>query len=605
LRAIADARLALDEVLAPRTRSRVGHAAAAVSIISGLIVVATVLWTQSRHRLPERSEWTQVTKLPDSVMQPALSPDGRMLAFLRGPNTFIGPAEVYVKMLPDGEPVQLTHDGTSKMSPAFSPDGSRIAYSVIGQHGEAWDTWTVPVLGGTPELWLPNASALTWVDAQHVLFSEIKTRVHLAITTSLESRADSRDVYLPAHDHGMAHRSFVSPDHQSVLVVEMDETDSWMPCRLVPFDGSTHGRPVGPPGPCTSAAWSPDGKWMYFSAAKPGDNYHLWRQRFPDGVPEQISSGPTEEEGIVVSSDGRTLVTAVGMRQRPISLHDETGDHQISLEGYAFVPRLYAAGKKVYYRISRTGAMFKQGVEIWMGDLASGHNEPVLPGFSVQQTHDISEDGRLLVAATGPDKKSHLWLARLDRRTPPRQIPGVESDWALLDPSGGVLFLANVGTGRFLFHIRDDGTGKKQVSTQPIQEIWGVSPDGAWVSGEGPGQDTSSFDYAYSTRGFPPVAVCNPPCRLRWAHDGQFLYFSIPKGYMFYGGVGLTYVLPVRTGTAFPDLPATGFRSEAELAAAPGVRIIEAADVDPGPSPTVYVFSRQVVQRNLYRIPLQ
>ena len=30
-----------------------------------------------------------------------------------------------------------------------------------------------------------------------------------------------------------------------------------------------------------------------------------------------------------------------------------------------------------------------------------------------------------------------------------------------------------------------------------------------------------------------------------------------------------------------------------------------AADVDPGPSPTVYVFSRQVVQRNLYRIPLQ
>ena len=74
---------------------------------------------------------------------------------------------------------------------------------------------------------------------------------------------------------------------------------------------------------------------------------------------------------------------------------------------------------------------------------------------------------------------------------------------------------------------------------------------------------------------------------------------------MFFGGVGLTYVLPVRTGAAFPDLPATGFRSEAEIAAAPGVRIIEAADVDPGPSPTVYVFSRQVVQRNLYRIPLQ
>jgi hypothetical protein len=33
-------------------------------------------------------------------------------------------------MLPDGEPVQLTHDRTLKMSGlAFSSDGSRIAYT--------------------------------------------------------------------------------------------------------------------------------------------------------------------------------------------------------------------------------------------------------------------------------------------------------------------------------------------------------------------------------------------------------------------------------------------------------------------------------------------
>ena len=46
------------------------------------------------------SQWVQITRLPDSVMQPALSPDGRMLAFLRGSNTFIGEAELYVKLLP-------------------------------------------------------------------------------------------------------------------------------------------------------------------------------------------------------------------------------------------------------------------------------------------------------------------------------------------------------------------------------------------------------------------------------------------------------------------------------------------------------------------------
>jgi len=54
-----------------------------------------------------------------------------------------------------------------------------------------------------------------------------------------------------------------------------------------------------------------------------------------------------------------------------------------------------------------------------------------------------------------------------------------------------------------------------------------------------------------------------------------------------------------------PDVPAGGFRSEAELAAAPGVRLIEAADVDPSATPDVYVFSRETTQRNLYRIPLR
>jgi len=50
-------------------------------------------------------------------------------AFIRGPETFVTPGQIYVKMLPDGEPVQLTHDDLPKMAPAFSPDGSRIAYT--------------------------------------------------------------------------------------------------------------------------------------------------------------------------------------------------------------------------------------------------------------------------------------------------------------------------------------------------------------------------------------------------------------------------------------------------------------------------------------------
>jgi hypothetical protein len=54
----------------------------------------------------------------------------------------------------------------------------------------------------------------------------------------------------------------------------------------------------------------------------------------------------------------------------------------------------------------------------------------------------------------------------------------------------------------------------------------------------------------------------------------------------------------------FPTIPRGGFHSEAEIAAVSTGSIIESADIAPGPSSNVYAFSRQTVQRNLYRIPI-
>ena len=67
---------------------------------------------------------------------------------------------------------------------------------------------------------------------------------------------------------------------------------------------------------------------------------------------------------------------------------------------------------------------------------------------------------------------------------------------------------------------------------------------------------------------------------------------------------GDTYVIPLTSGKLLHNIPRGGFHSEAEIAALPGVRIIDAGDVAPGRSFETYTFSRQSVQRNLYRIPL-
>ncbi len=110
------------------------------------------------------------------------------------------------------------------------------------------------------------------------------------------------NIYIPANDRGMALRSYLSPDGKWALVAEFTEYGNWGPCRVVPMDGRNSGRQVGPPGAaCTFGAWSPDSKWVYLTT-KAGGLYHIWRQRFPDGQPQQFTSGLTEEEGIAMVS---------------------------------------------------------------------------------------------------------------------------------------------------------------------------------------------------------------------------------------------------------------------------------------------------------------
>ena len=346
---IAEARETIEKAQRGWNRWRV--AALSAAVVATLAVSAAVWWREPARPV-DRSEWVQLTQFPDSVIHPALSPDGRMLAFIRSPSgsTPFGLGQVFVKLLPDGEPVQLTNDNLAKLSPVFSPDGSRIAYGTVNPGRFEWDMWTVPVLGGEPQPWLRNASGLVWSGPGRILFSEMKKNPHMGIVTAQESRIDQRDVYLPAHGGGMAHRSYLSPDGRSVLVVEMDHNFFWMPCRLVGADGSP-GRQIGPSGGgCTFAAWSPDGRWMYFTSNAGGTN-HIWRQRFPDGQPEQITSGPTEEEGIAMAPDGRSFVTAVAVQNVSAWLHDPNGERQILLEGNTVNVRFTADGKTLFYKV--------------------------------------------------------------------------------------------------------------------------------------------------------------------------------------------------------------------------------------------------------------
>jgi Tol biopolymer transport system component len=566
------------------------------------------LFPWRRIGTPSRKAWVQITNFADSATSPALSPDGRMITFIRGPETFVTPGQIYVKMLPDGQPVQLTHDDSPKMAPVFSPDGSRIAYTTTDAR-LGWNTWVVPVLGGEPQKLLPNAAALTWADRQHVVFSEIKTGALMGVATATESRAGERDVYLPTSIGGMAHRSWVSPDGKWILISEMDNV-GWRPCRVLPFDGSTNGETAGPNAArCTYAGWSRDGKMMYFSADA-GDGYHIWRQRFPGGVPEQMTFGPTEEEGIAVSPDGQTLVTSAGIRDSTVWLHDPRGDRQVSGEGFASVPGLGFGGsnahsvfspdgKRLYYLVRKQGSRAFNSGELWMADLDSGRIEAVLPGVSMSE-FDIAQDGeRVAFEALDAEGTSHVWISSLDRRTPPKQLTSSIAYKPCFGPGGQVYFQAREGGREFVYSVGPDETAPRTMSPEPAAGFKSISPHGEWwLSGFAP-------VLARPAQGGPQSRICSS-CDAGWGPGGQFLYLRFRDTGEMGGGRTIAIALPA--GKDLPALPPSGLQSVEDIK---GLNVV--ADIDmsgmayfaPGPNPSVFAYVRLSVQRNLFRISLK
>ncbi|HTS51142.1 MAG TPA: protein kinase [Bryobacteraceae bacterium] len=589
--------------------SRLGYAVAAAALLAALATGGVRLyrnWRAPENAAPiaaNPTSYIQITSFTDSAMGPVLSNDGRMLAFYRSSSPFLTSDQIWVKLLPNGEPVQVTHDPRPKYNIAFSPDNSRIAYTAMEN---LFHTYAVSSLGGDSQLMLSNAAGLGWLDGRHVLFSQVKSGVHMGIVTGLSDRSELREIYFPAKDRGMAHYSYLSPDRKWVLLVEMDP--AWQPCRVVPFSGGSVGRQVGPPGaPCSSAAWSPDGKWMYLGVRVDG-RYHLWRQRFPDGKPEQITFGSTEEGGIAVEPDGRSLITSIITLQRAVWIHDARGDRALSSEGYAVErpPVFSRDGKRLYYLLRHDSP--NSPAELCRADLDSGRTEVLFPGVSISE-YDISDDEKDVVFATQPaGRPSQLWIAPLDRTSPPRRISASGEANPYFGPNGDVLFRLTENNAFYLGAMTRDGARRRKVLPLRFMSFGRLSPDrrfiaaGAALSGDPylkePGQVFVALDGSAATR------FCDNACTAVWSPDGRYFYIEVIPASRE-NPTGRTLAIPIPPGESLPPIPPAAVHNLAEWAKVPGVKIVDHNDIAPSSNPSTYAYIQSSVHANLFRIPLR
>ena len=276
---------------------RVAGAVAALAALAGSVYVLVQLRRAPESLLPPSV--IPVTSFPGIERSPALSPDGRQVAYARTVER--NPFDLFVQMIGAGEPLPLTSTAAREMSPAWSPDGRFIAF--IRGTGEAKGLFVIPALGGTERL---LTSFVGW-DANGLLPQAVDW----------------------------------SPDGKTIALVDKPSGDEPWSVFLVAADTGQRRRLTTPPASIfgdSAVAFSPDGRSLAFTRIRqhPTGFGELYRVPVTGGDPVLLTTDSVGMHGFAWTPGGSEILFASG---RPL----ETKIGRIPATGGAVIP--IAAGE--------------------------------------------------------------------------------------------------------------------------------------------------------------------------------------------------------------------------------------------------------------------
>ncbi|HWK31821.1 MAG TPA: hypothetical protein VNR20_07000, partial [Terriglobales bacterium] len=337
-----------------------------------------------------------------------------------------------------------------------------------------------------------------------------------------------------------------------------------------------------------------------------------WRQKFPEGAPEQLTFGPTEEEGVSVTPDGKSIYTAAGTRLSTVWLHTPAGEAQLTSEGYALLPAFSPDEKSVYYLVRGPSTRSYISAELWRVGVDGAQAERVLPGVRMS-SFDLSPDGTKLIYTTPEeDPQPGIWIAALDRRSAPQQLTRSGEIRARFGPNGQIIYMSN-GQPRHLMRMSQDGSNQQQVSPDPVIYLIDVDAVHGWASVTTPaghGEATNEIRGIELATG-KHVVICDicvagagpgrvqaPPAT--FSSDGRWLYFGV----RYVGeGSSTTAAVPLRNGVPV-NLVRDGHMREKDVVRYLSAKLLPEREVFPGKDPSRYLYTRTTALTNIYRITL-
>lgn len=248
---------------------------------------------------------TAIARTPEFEQDPAVSPDGRLLAYAA---TVPGEqrSRIYIRSLAGGEARPLTGsaapgaEGTpvSDARPAFSPDGRRIAFARAhrlealpsGPLWTDWDLYVVEVSGGEPR----RLTEQRYLELMSPAWSTREERLlYAAVPASGRGRrSDLYEVALaggeprPLTQDGRSYLPAASSDGMRIAFVAEREPGRGYQIWVAGPDLTGARAVTASPDYKARPRFSPDGSEIFFLAApSPGGalKLSLWRLRLADG----------------------------------------------------------------------------------------------------------------------------------------------------------------------------------------------------------------------------------------------------------------------------------------------------------------------------------
>lgn len=394
LRDIGDARISLDEVLSGLAEGEGAFDAPSAAAMSApapfwsralpwalfgataAALAAILIWKLASPASQAPMHFSAVTNFSGVQAQPALSPDGRSVAFVSNRD---GHFNVYVGLLRGGNLVQITNDSNLESAPSWSPDGTTLAYARLNESG-IWDIWEAPALGGAPRRVVLSGADPTWSpDGRSLAYFDPAGGAIWMCGTSGEN---ARLAVPPWEVGDWNTQPRFSPDGRRLaLAARHSDGAPYGELALADLDSGkthllTHDNALA-----LSPSWSPDGRFIYFASSR-GGTINIWKIAADGGEPEQITAGEGDDADLDVSADGKrivfgTLRQKIGLAQLDLQAKSQEESVKMLTSDPArnqFGPAYSPDGKYLAYFTNLKGS---ERETIWVSN-ANGSNAQAL-----------------------------------------------------------------------------------------------------------------------------------------------------------------------------------------------------------------------------------